>query len=57
MKEGHSKEAIMMAIRRSLKGEPANILMRLWICCDDKRNTVEVQQYLWKRDGDREHPC
>lgn len=29
MKEGHSKEAIMMAIRRSLKGEPANALMRL----------------------------
>jgi hypothetical protein len=31
MKEGHSKEAIMMAIRSLLKGDPANILMR-WIC-------------------------
>lgn len=29
MREGHSKESILMAIRRSLKGEPANILMRL----------------------------
>lgn len=29
MREGHSKESILMAIRRSLKGEPANILMQL----------------------------
>lgn len=28
-KEGHSKETIMNAIRRSLKGEPANVMMRL----------------------------
>ncbi|XP_062566718.1 uncharacterized protein LOC134229024 [Saccostrea cucullata] len=28
-KEGYSKDTIMNAIRRSLKGEPANVLMRL----------------------------
>ena len=28
-KEGYSKETIMNAIRRSLKGEPANVMMRL----------------------------
>ncbi|XP_062601250.1 uncharacterized protein LOC134262945 [Saccostrea cucullata] len=29
LKEGHSKESILMAIRRLLKGESANVLMRL----------------------------
>ena len=29
MKEGHSREALMMAVRRSLKGEAATVLMRL----------------------------
>ena len=44
MKEGHSKEAIMMAIRRSLKGEPANILMRL--------GSIEaIEEILWKFDS------
>ena len=29
IKEGYSKETIMNAIKRSLKGEPANVMMRL----------------------------
>ena len=29
LSEGHSKEALLMAVRRSLRGEAANVLMRL----------------------------
>jgi hypothetical protein len=44
MTEGHFKEAIVMAIRRSLKEEPANILMRI--------GSVEVlEEIMWKFDG------